>query len=204
MNAFAQANMDYTSMGGYVQFFVSYSGVTLGTFGGPDGRISEDAHDLVTISGATGDGVLTIPLTLRGTGSTNSQWYTPVAGFRVVAQGQLIDLTSPGSAVLDVPFTFGVPFVLDRFLDVGIDTSGISGPTGPVGGTADYLHTASLGPMLIRDHNGQVVLDATATSSDGFSYPLSSDAPEPGTVALMSAGIVALLLRRRINGFGNV
>jgi hypothetical protein len=91
--------------------------------------------------------------------------------------------TTPG-----VPFDFYWDTLLRA--DLGL-------PPGSATITGDFSQTGLFGPAEVLDQYGNVISNPQITSADGYNYlnptgPASSSAPEPGVMATVGSGLIAL------------
>jgi hypothetical protein len=171
-------------------------------------------QDDLTINSAalTGQlGKLNIAYTLDGVVSPSSGLGNSFA--RVVANvgtnpSYAVDHTSSVSGVFVIPqsftFIYGQPFALGFLLE--ILTGGVS-PTANGGffipqvngvGSAgsDFFNTMVLSGLVPTDINGNVVANATFSSSSGTVYGVNGVVPEPAGVVLLGTGLVGVAIQR--------
>ena len=185
------ASANYTSLSGFVQFdaVTTGRGAIRGFFG--VGVQSANGDDLMVLGGV-GSGLLRATYLLSGTDTTNA---LSVAVSQLFVQGPpgSFFLTGPGTLTIDIPFTFGVPFVLQAALNVGNGSdSQVLLPFTGLSGTSDY--TASLLPFQVLDVNGQRIVGATVRSPT-FTYDVdpASGIPEGGTGTMFVVSMAGLL-----------
>ena len=157
----------------------------------------------VTVGGLQ---VLSIGAQLLHRNSNNSAYdidTVSVSGLNVsFTQGGLAGLYS-----FDMPFTLGTPFVLAATLTAETRTFGSSG-VDDVEANSDFASTGTWGGISsVRLTDGTVVSDLSVGSDSGFDWSLPYSAvvppvtsvPEPGTLALLMAGLglTGCAVRRR-------
>lgn len=68
---------------------------------------------------------------------------------------------------------------------------------GTYSGVSDFSSTLTLAAIAFEDANGNPVSGVTVTSDSGTVYPVSAPVPEPGSLAALAGGLLAVLRRRR-------
>jgi|GEM_PF-5852561 len=115
--------------------------------------------------------------------------------------GNKLSVTVNRNVTWSVPFRFGTIFYLSEGYYVSVD--GHSGAAPSVGFVeADFLHTALLGPAIVKDGSGNILINPTILSDTGFDFAHpAANVPEPSALALFVAGLacVATLASRRIH-----
>jgi PEP-CTERM motif len=162
--------------------------------------------DTITISGGTGTGTVSFGTHVTG---TYTDWTTMFftmavndgAGGNFISTGHHFGVNpNPGGtasmaedAVLSYVFTYNVPFTLTAWLDVSgfINSRCCGGTEAQPFFSADFSHTALLDSVILP---GDAILD----SASGSSYPVPMQSvPEPSTLALFGAGLLAARVRLR-------
>jgi hypothetical protein len=96
---------------------------------------------------------------------------------------------------LELPVVSGQPFGLFLEMNSGSGAHFDSGLAVNVSASSSFSHTITLTSVTLQDDNHQTVANPTLTSDSGTVYPLNgtiSSTPEPGTLALLAAGLVTL------------
>jgi hypothetical protein len=172
-------------------------------------------EDIITINFAplTGQtGELFISYNLDGTissiGSADNAFaevFIAVGSSLEQQQGALHPASTSGQFLVPRTFffTYGTPFGIyfDLFAGTGTITplSGGNGygqltGLGNASASANFSNTLILSGLMVTDNAGRLVNGATFTSASGTTYSVNGVIPEPGTVALTSAGIVVMLV----------
>lgn len=195
---------DYTGLGLAMDYTLSGNSLVGWSATGAGGTARVDSSDVITITGGSGTGILQVGLDVHGTNSIlpGSPLSTSVAVQTVLSWGSLpVSFIGPGLFTVDIPFTYGVAFTLDRsfFLTAGISGLGsTAGSFGPWGASGNYLNSADF-TFAILDAQRNAVGGALMSSSTGFVYPQGPQAPvpEPASLALVATGLVGCAIGRR-------
>ena len=192
---------DFTSLGLYYSYDVS------GIAGAAPWQV--DAHttgfatvtvvDMLTITGGAGDGVLRVGIGVHGVDSVLGGPFSTFVQSAINTNAGPNSFQGPGSFIVDVPFTYGAAFSVERSLNVGILHLAFgndnTGAWGPYGATADYLHSADFS-FAVLDAQLAPVAGATIASDSGYYYPQGSVAvPEPTALTLLLLGCAGALAR---------
>jgi hypothetical protein len=96
---------------------------------------------------------------------------------------------------LSVPIVFGIATPLDVTLATYANWSGNtqSPPFLPI--SADFLHTARLLSVAVLDEHGAAISDGALASASGLDYS-PAPVPEPSTIVLLAAGILAIRFKK--------
>lgn len=157
--------------------------------------------DMVTLEGGDNGttGFLELSFALSGSSfGSGGEFEQAFAFMRFFGTGSPITVgtTGPTTVKVEVPLTFGVETELRMFLSAFAESH-----IGPSSGTTftanvDFLSTATLLGVQVLDANKNVLPDGQVTSASNLTYPALS-VPEPGTLALLAAGLGAFIVRRR-------
>jgi hypothetical protein len=96
---------------------------------------------------------------------------------------------------LAVPITYGQSFTLGIYAYASAGMRSASGVPGNSSTSLDFSHTLTWGGIPAVFYNGTPVTDYTLTSGTGIDW--TQPVPEPATLALLLAGVIPALARRR-------
>lgn len=151
------------------------------------------ASDVLTITGGSGTGILRVGLDVHGSVSPPDGVFSSFVNTSInVVNANSGFFSGIGAFTLDIPFSYGSSFTLDRNLRVGWQQFGFHGgvgPWGPYGGSADYLNSADFSFAVLNDQM-LAVSGAVITSDTGFVYLQATAVPEPASWALMMVGLI--------------
>jgi PEP-CTERM motif len=217
------------SAAGTINYGVFHGAASVDVNGPPDSGTNGDGFgaevqgidtELWTITGGTGTGQLALAWTITGASSPEVAVGGVTDAFLTIlatANGGALstgDVTTsgvyPGQGGIGgfLSFQFGVPFTI-RFTDtVQADYSVTDDSQGTIGSAAaDFSNTAILTGVTITDAFGNPVPGALITSDAGVQFPLpssdggSTSTPEPGSLALVMAALVAVGVARRVTAY---
>jgi hypothetical protein len=186
-----------------------FAGTVSGGFGGQAGA-DADIVDTATLQGAPASGSLALLFAVDGTlglttntGNANdhADEFMSVEVNGTTGNSSVFFLgpnsgsqTVDASEMVSVPY-FGISLSLDIALNTTADcANGGADPDSSCDASADFLDTSGILGVEIFDSNGDLVPNATLTSSTGFVYPAVSPAPEPSNLILFSPGLLGVLL----------
>lgn len=86
-----------------------------------------------------------------------------------------------------IPFHFGDPFLVDFNLGAGTYPN-----SAQLTGTADYSHTASVTGMHVLDASLSPISNPVFASAAGVRYSVNGVVPEPTSLVLIGAGLLAI------------
>jgi len=109
----------------------------------------------------------------------------------------------------EFPIFFGEPIGLHIFMTSITGVTFDSNTVVNFSGSSDFSHTASLDLVRLLDANHQAIADPSLAAESGTIYPFAAGSPpsppvsvpEPGSIALLVAGGLALCTVRRISRF---
>jgi len=157
--------------------------------------------DSYTFSGRQGSGTAYFTFAVDGVTSQSGGAYAGSLFQYVPANNGVLDWTGQrnfsvidGLGTVAVPFVFGSPVeMLLSFYALAQVFEWEEGSSA----TADFSHTAILSRIAVRDSTGQLVEDFAIASASGTRYGINGVVPEPGSAALVLAGLGAAAFRRR-------
>jgi hypothetical protein len=107
-----------------------------------------------------------------------------------------ISTTINQDVTLPILFHYGEPLYISETAQLTAAIGNLSYSGAEVGhATADFLHTATMKPVIVQDQSGHVVPNAVILSDTGFDYT-NPAAPEPGSALLVLSGFATVLLVR--------
>lgn len=167
--------------------------------------------DTLLFTGGSGDAFLALGWDITGAAQSSSTG--GIASFNVDALGRLnmwsgstrnapdfqTQFRGPTSFVGSVPFTFGVPFTMTTFLSAEIDAFDFSATSNyDFSGVAGFADTAKLVSFRVfSDEALQNEIRSFGVDAESATDYRGFNVPEPGTIALVLAGTIVLLNRRR-------
>lgn len=160
------------------------------------------------LAGATGSLDVTIGLS----GSRDYSRYIDYTNLNLqltnytAGQSRSVDDASPGTYVLSIPVVLGQwnNIQLNLLAEASsawlADSWSVISPGGEQ--SVDFLHTASVDGITLRDGNGAAISDFSLSALSGHDYlpatpPPPAGIPEPGALALVCTALGGLALRRR-------
>jgi hypothetical protein len=164
--------------------------------------------DSYTFSGGQGSGTAYFTFAVDGITSENGGAYANSLFQYVPANNGVLDWSGQRSfSVVDGLGTVAVPFVFGSPVEMLLSFYALAQVFQWEEGseaTADFAHTAVLSKIAVRDSTGQLIEDFAISSASGTYYGANGVVPEPGTVALLLAGLgCAALLRRQRKQYDN-
>ncbi|HTS51162.1 MAG TPA: PEP-CTERM sorting domain-containing protein [Bryobacteraceae bacterium] len=162
--------------------------------------------DTFTIGGGAGNGYLVIQMSADGTDSQSGP-YSVANGAAAVydsSSNYYLNTGFHGNTTVHtsaIPFTYNTPLTL-TFEGVALWNISDSDATGNYdgSGTADYFNTLTFGNFAVYGNpngTGQVPFSLASSSGTTYSTTQPSSVPEPGTLLLLSGGLLALTITRR-------
>jgi hypothetical protein len=145
-------------------------------------------------------GTLNLSLLFEGTGQGNLRVYI----YNFLTFSAVFNETLTVSSNAPQTYQIAVPLGVSLRVQNTLNTSASVSLTGvqalPQSSSADYMNTASITGVLLKDQNGQDVTSQIVTQSSS-SLPLTAETPEPGTLAVSAMAVAGLAAVRRTNYF---